>query len=371
MEVQLELIKFCGKFNKTMATKSNIKEIKLNRWDLGMSDEERDLPNGYFRYLENVNCGEKIRGLKQVADTTSSASTRGILAVLDINGTIYGHGKDTNGKVCIWKYDGTWNSYTPAVTADYCWDLSSGDTPFYPFFVYSTGYIYFQNGNNVGRYTISDNTVVGNWVAAGTYLMGGVAWQGDFYGRTQYDVWKVTTAPAVTDMLTFSADQKIVALIPYGNLMAIITTAQITECKMYLWDGVTTTTYYDIFPIGIGDVLGAGLVNGTIKVVMAGKTKKDFRIMSYNGSQFNTEYTYNGRANTSGTVNTSLISQAKVYRDYLTFLGQTSTPNTTDTKSIALFRYGAKQLGLPNSMSIYNNFSFQPTTANNKTNDFK
>ena len=56
------------------------REIKLNRFDYGINEQERDLPNGYYSYLENV---ELKKGAKQVANN-----------VVQISGTEYVAGAD-------------------------------------------------------------------------------------------------------------------------------------------------------------------------------------------------------------------------------------------------------------------------------------
>jgi len=339
------------------------KEIKINRWDLGMTEEERDLADGYFRYLENVSCGDKARGLKQVPNTTASSSTRELRRIINLNSTYYGLGADGSGDACIWKYSGSWASSTPA--ANYA--LADKQNPF---FLHNNGVIYFDNLNHIGTYTVSGGAMVGDWSALTGGLKGGLMWQGNMYGwGTNNQIYKVVvTAP--TSMIQIPTDQVIVDTLDYRNLQAVICTSSLNQCNMYLWDGVTTTSFHDIIRIGKGTVKGASILNGVITVVIAGANNKDFRIKQFNGTEFKTVYYYSGRKNTGGTINTTIISEIKESKGYIYFLVRGTRPNTAETHNIFLCRYGQKESGRQNSFCVYKDFNYIPTYTGGIVADF-
>jgi len=351
---------------------AKVQELKLfNFQGQGMADTERDLADGNFRYLENVTFGDSARELKQVATLTKSDSTRQIIATLNVNGTIYGLGS-YGGKTAIWvtaDSGTTWNHYVCASNSE-----NAVTTQVNPFFCYFNGYIYFQSGAvGIATLKVSDNTISdGHWCLpdGGNPTYGGVAWQGNMYGWLGNTIFKLTTGGTASDMLTIPADQQVVELISYSNLMAVICKSTVGESKMYLWDGVTTTTFYDIVSEGTGIVAGGVLVDGTIRIVIGGNNNKDFRIRDYSGGVFNTVFYYSGRKNQTGVANATLISRVKVSRGFIYFMVEGTKPSSTATNNISLFRFGNKVSGQTNSLCAYSDFAFVPGVTGSLLNDF-
>jgi hypothetical protein len=356
------------------------KQIQINRFDLGMADEDRDLGNGYFKYLENVNCGDNARGIKQVSNVTSNATLTRQISTL-ISGTfptlgfqIFGLGSDggSPAKNSIWASasggNATWTSSTPAASYNF---LGKNN----PFFVSDGTYIYFDNTNKIGRFPIPSqggSAMDGDWSSLIGGLSGGMMWQGSPYGwASNNQIYKVVvTAP--TSMIQIPINQPVSQQIDYGNLMAIICSSNIEDSKMYLWDGVTTTTFYDIVNIGKGQVIGgARLSNGTIRVVIADHNGLGFRIKDYNGNGFSTIFRYSAPANTTGTKNIWLSSKVKILKDFIYFMGLGTRGGQTGTSYPMIFRYGKKLSGGQDSLSIYNELGYASAfTSSNPYSDF-
>jgi hypothetical protein len=352
-----------------------IKTIKKNRFDLGMTDKsERDIPEGAFHYLENVEVTP--RGIKQVADATASDSTRKILKSLSLsNGNIYALGGGTTN-YGIAKWNGTTWAVNDATTVAYAKVTN-------PFFVYHKNYIWFAEGTWIGYYYLGDDSIGDKWINPTVALKGGVMWQGYAYGWSEYtsgintfnDIYKVDInwgSAGFTNMLTIPGDQQVVDIIPYGNLLAILTTGVISS-KMYLWDGVTTTTFYDIVEIGVGNVIGGCIKDGAITIIVNSLNGKTFEIKQYAGTGFSTPFNYSGRKNNSGTVNTYIISKVKKSGNYIYFIGSVTRGDSTDTKANVLFRWGNKEAGDPNYLCVYKNLNFASATLSGysqEMNDF-
>ena len=341
------------------------REVKLNSFLYGMNEQERDLPNGYYLYLENVEL--KAKGAKQVANNVVSITDYNLRAVLDIAGTIYGLGwYSGNSKVGIWvDLAGTPNLSQPAT-------LYSASGKANPFFVTDGTYIYYDNANKIGRYTISGGSQNGDWASISGGLSGGVMWNKYLYGFQGQDVYVVdTTGATVTKMVSVPAGQTIVQLVPYGQLLAVICTSSVNEAYMFLCDGVnvTATPWYDDVKIGLGTVFGASLLDGVITVFINLKNYKGIRIKKYNGNVFTTEYTYYGRKNLAGNKYVSGASKVKSYTNYVYFITFATRPNSASDYEYQIMRYGREDVNKPFNLSVYK--SFEIATGNSiDYNDF-
>jgi hypothetical protein len=352
-----------------------IKQIKLQRFDGGIADEERDLSEGYFRYLENVNCGEQTRELKQIPIVSKTANLRSLDAVIEYGGTPYGIGVNypADTKLCIWQMD-TVTPVARTITAAHTWAYKTN-----PFLLEDGGYIFYDNIDHIGWLKISDWTNSGDWCDLTGGLKGGLKWKGKIWGWNGQKIYYIDNFPAGTllagtgnvpvEMITIPSDQTIVELLDYGELMAIVCTSTTGESKMFIWDGVTTTSFYDRVFIGRGNVRGASISNGVITVVINSLNNTDFRIKKYDGTGFTTSYYYRGRKNTGGTTKTYVISKVKEYKGYIYFICQGTRPNSAETDNVFMVRYGRK-IGTQDNFCVYKDFDFIPTITSGVYADF-
>ena len=334
-----------------------IKEIKISRFDGGMIGEDRDFGDGYFKYLENVLVGDKINSIKQTPNTTNTVNDRHIVAMQEVGGTIYGLGWENGGTQDVTVYSGSFNTAFSALTSGTV--ASTNLRTNSPLFEYYNGVLYFDAGSYVASYTIATNTMNATYSAISGGLKGGAVWQGNIYGwgnTNTKTVYVTNTSTAVTTaMISVPSDQTIVDLIPYGNYLAIICTSTSTTSRMYLWDGVTTTTFADIVDIGYGTVAGADILDGQIYALIAFPNLKGFRLKIYTGSVFKTLLNYDARANSANTlIYCEPASRLKAFTGYLYFLIVGSRPYSTYASiyEMSLFRYGKKDSSKQNTLSV-------------------
>lgn len=355
------------------------KPIQITKFDYGISgSDNRNLPDGLFDYLENVNAGEKTKGLKQLNDVSGVDSTRTLLKVINVSNVIYGLGKSSSGNnFALYRsidYGATFTEITPTSTSTF-FQVEN------PFLVHYQGYVYFFNGTYIARYATNDGDNDGNWLTlslGGDAFSGGIQWQGKLWGWHNNDIYYVLTSGSKVQMNAIPADQSIIDLIPYGNLLSSICTSTGSISNMYLIDGVSTTTFTDIVPIGFGYVSGGCIINGMIKAIISTGFGGGygFEIKYYDVGGFKTEYIYKGKENLSGDKFVYLISRVKVYGNFMYFIIGGTRPNTTTTTnsfSTQLMRYGSKVQGEKNLLVVYKDLNFIPsniTRASDKQNDF-
>ncbi|MCP3684629.1 MAG: hypothetical protein GY861_18335 [bacterium] len=352
------------------------KQIKINRFLGGTMDETRDLPNGYFRYLENVDVDTDSHGAKQVANIETDTNDRNIKAISPTDGSAYGLGweNDSTVDVTIWNML-TETAVTNGTAASY---NMPAHTPLFEFY---NGTYYFSSTTHIGKYVTSTTTMTGDVVAVAggsNGMKGGCVFKGDIYcwaGNQDIYVFNTTTE-LLTQKISTSDNQNIKELVPYGNYILIICSASVSgvKSKMYIWDGVSTTTFTDIIEIGYGNVLGADLLDGIVYALVGFKNQRGFRLKAYNGTNFQTQITYNGRTNNVSALNYAIpSSKLKMYNDYLYFLCQIARPDSTyaDVKEMVLFRYGKKDATRNNALSVYKTMEIEPSGAfTSSANDF-
>lgn len=323
-----------------------IKTLQLNRFDLGMNDEERDLANGYFRYLENVDL--KIRGAKQVQNTAITTNDKNITGLLKVETTIWGlgHNYTASGLVALWNLTTGAVAVVPATGYNF-------NPKFNPFLVWDGTYIYFDNLNHIGKY-IPGGGMIGDWSAITGGLHGGIIWKGEKYGwGDDNKIYKVV-ATAPEEMIQIPINQTIVELIDLGDLMGIICTAGTTEkSQMYIWDGIATTSFYDIKKIGNGYVKGGGMIDGIAHIILQRLGYKEgIEIKRFDGNFFHTVYSYEGRENNSSPskYQTANVIKVREYNNYLYILMAATRPDSNEVCETVIAKYGRK--------SINDNFSF-------------
>lgn len=352
-----------------------IKTYTINKF-LTIGENKRDLPNGVFRYLENLEVGNDD-SVKQVLNVETTDNDQCILKLIQYNNVIYGIGFDntTNKDVTLYKYDT--NAYVALTNGT----VAGGTLRLYnPFFASMEGYLYFDGGNNyISRFKISDNTMTATWKAFNGGMEGGTLWQGNLYGwsdsnnngASSYNsIYKITDS-AVTEMIQVPLSQTIVDLIPFGDYLAIICTASSTSddgvSRMYLWDGVTTTTFTDIIDIGYGECMGADVLDGLIYAGISFKNKKGFRLKAYSGGIFQTVYTYYGKKNeVSEYIYSFIASQLKAYTGYLYFMVVGARPGSSyaSVYEATLFRYGKNNANESYGLSVYKSLEVEPAVGN-------
>lgn len=368
------------------------KEIIINRFDAGITDEQRDATPPYFWYMENLTVGKDFRSAKQVPNIETAINDKFIRSFIVIGGTTWGLGANT-GKTAVSLYSATpsagggipFTLATNATSTGYDFPTTS-NTDMKPLFArYFDGTItilYYTTDTTIGRY-IADTEVnqpnLATLPVAGG-MNGTADWQGKYYGWIANDIYSYdptdyTTAPA--SKITISADQRIKQLVPYGNYLLIICAGDgnyNTISKMYVWDGVTTTTFADIVNIGYGRVVGGDVLDGLVYVVMGFPNNKGFTVKEYAGNSFRTVKTYTGKRNTVINITRAFpCSLVKTYTGFLYFLARITKPgsalNTSPYEEMVLFRYGRKNETKPNALSVYKTLDMTPASSYDPSND--
>jgi hypothetical protein len=349
-----------------------IKQITINKFET-IGENNRNLPNGQFYYLENVSAGEFESSVKHIVNTETTVQDQCILRLLRYGNEVYGIGFDnsTNKDVTLYKYNGSPTNAYVALTNG---TVSSTTIRLYnPLFAVMDDYIYFDPGKNyVARYKISTNTMTDTWHAFTGGMQGGTRWKGSLYCWSDNDnnIYKIDGSD-LTSMIVIPSDQTVKEIIAYGEYLAIICTASTTSddgvSRMYLWDGVTTTSFADIIDIGFGDVLGGDILDGLIYVGINFPSRKGWRLKAFSGGIFQTIYTYRGKRNlVSNYIYSNIASQLKSYTGYLYFLVVGARPGSSyaSVYEAVLFRYGRQNAGQPNKLSAYKSMEVTPSEGN-------
>jgi len=354
------------------------KEIKQNNFSGGLTENIRDTSGNKVWYTENViieNGAVSQTVNNNIQNSSGYSSAFGIIREIEGGGLIWGLGQDnnTNKDVTVYsKSAGSGNNWSVAHT------IATTTLRLYdPFFVYYDGYVYYDGGNNyIARYSSGGHSDTFQALTGGLY--GGVVWQGNMYGYQGQKVYKLTTAPSVTDMITIPVDQTIKQMIPYGNYLAIVCSAVNSGAisKMYLWDGVTTTTFADVVEIGVGSVSGGNILDGVIYAVQGFGNLKGFKILAYSGGRFVTVCNYTGRFNRARTYNYTLpVSTVKVANGFIYFIvsGTRADSAFANIYEAQVFRYG--RLTANDTMSLtcwktLNSAGVDANTVGSLGNDF-
>lgn len=341
-------------------------EIKIQNFWSGMGNDIRSTLASAFWYSENLEVG-KGKALKQVvnnqAENPCSYNVNNyITRTIQIGTDIYGLGQDdnTNKDTTIWKktnaLDGNWAIVTNGTIASTTFNAG------YALFVANNGIIYLDGGNSkVAKYTIATDTMESTKYNVAN-AKGGVVWQGNIYFWSGQSIYVINTSTDVaTEMKTVSSEQSIVELVPYGNLLAVVCTSTTTASKMYLWDGVSTTTWVDILEIGYGTVSGGSLLEGMIIVAISTPNKRTLKLKGYNGGQFQNLFTYTGRYNRAGTYNYVIpASRLKTFTGYVYFIITGTKPDGTyaGLYEYSIARFGREEVINPMTFSIYKTLDF-------------
>jgi len=336
-----------------------IKEIKQTDFSGGLTENIREQGDS-CSYCENVILEKGLVTQTCNVDNINSQAYNtayNILKMIQVGSTIYGIGQDTvaNKDVSI---------YSKTVGTSSNWALVSNGTIatstlrlYDPFFVYYGGDLYLDGGNNyICKY--SGTTMTNNWLSLNGGLFGGIVWQGNMYGYQGQKIYKITTAPAATDMITIPSNQSIVQMIDYGNYMAVVCSANDGGIsKMYVWDGVTTTTFTEIIEIGKGNVTGGNTFEGIIYALIGLPNFKGFRLMAYSGGRFVSVKTFNGRLNAYSTRYNYTAPASRVVKTTgaLYFIVSGARPNSSFSQIYEplIFKYGRTNDGEANSLSIF------------------
>lgn len=339
--------------------------VQKTFWAGVVNDIRSTLPGAVF-YAENLDVG-RGKSVKQVVNNQAENACAYdvdyyITREIQIGTDIYGLGQDneTNRDTTIWKktnsLSGNWGIVTNGTISGSTFNGG------YALFVANNGIIYFDGGNSkVAKYTIATNTMSATAINLAN-AKGGVVWQGNVYCWSGQAVYKINTSnDALTEMITIPSEQTIVELVPYGNLLAVVCTSSTTASKMYLWDGVTTTTFTEILEIGWGTVSGGSLLEGTIVVAINTPNKRTLKLKGYSGGNFINLFTYTGRYNQAGTFNyIQPASSLKTFTGYVYFIVTGTKPDGTysGTYEYAIARFGREEPSNPMTFSIYKTLDF-------------
>jgi hypothetical protein len=333
-----------------------IKTLTINRFENGINtDIDRDLTNGYWKLLENVEFTP--RGAKQIVNVSSTTNDKNICSLIDMGGTVVGLGwiNGTTKNVTIW--DVTNN--TSIMSSSYVFTANAR-----PFFVYIDGYYYYQNNTKVGKYGAAPNE---DWADI-SGLKGGLAWQTYLFGWKGQDVYKIASDGSFVKFTALiPTGLTCVEILDLGKTLGIVCDGGTSgDSKMLIWDGVTTadTDFYDTPKIGSGYVRGAGMLDGVPYVVVNSFNYREIKIKQYNGTTFQTIYNYEGHYNLEATPrNINPVSRVIANQGYLYMLVLGTEAESTSTSGFYIARYGRKVDTLPMAFSIYKSLSFTPTSV--------
>ena len=343
-----------------------IKEQKIsNFWSGIVNDIRSTLPAGFW-YSENLDVG-RGKSLKQIVNNQAENScsydvNNYITKTIQVGTDIYGLGQDnnTNKDTTIWKktnaLNGAWGIVTNGTIASTTFNAGNA------LFVANAGIIYLDGGNSkIAKYTIATNTMEATKYNLAN-AKGGVVWQGNIFLWSGQDIWVInTTTDILTSMKVASSEQSIVELVPYGNLLAVVCTSTTTKSKMFLWDGVSTTTWVEILEIGNGTVSGGAILEGMIIVAINTPNKRTIKLKGYNGGQFQNLFTYTAKLNRAGTFNYIIpASTLKAFTGYVYFMVTGTKPDGTyaGLYEYSIVRFGREEPINPMTFSIYKTLDF-------------
>ena len=343
-----------------------MKKIQVDNFWSGIVNDIRSTLASGFWYSENLEVGTS-KSVKQVVNnqaenSCSYATANNITKLVQVGTTIYGLGQDnaTNKDTTIWtktnSLSGAWAIATSGTISATTFNSDN------PLFISVNGIIYFDGGNSkIAKYTIATNTMAATAINLAN-AKGGTIWQGDVYFWVGQDIYKLNTSTdAITLMKTVSTEQTIVEIVPFGNLLTIICTSLVTLSKMYVWDGISTTTWVDIVEIGAGTVAGGAILEGSVIAIIGTPNKRTLMIKSWNGGQFRNLFTYTGRYNQAVTYNyVQVASKLKTFTGYIYFMLTGTKPDGTyaGLYQYSIARFGRDEPENPMTFSIYKTLDF-------------
>lgn len=346
-----------------------IKELKINKFDGGLTENLRNTSSNKEYYTENVILDSDLVSQTAncaVQNTGSYNKEYSVIKLLDSYGALYGYGQEnvtSKDTTIYYKAYGATSNWAPVTNGTIAGTVMR---LYDPFFVTYGGDIYLDGGNNyICKY--SGTTMTNNWLSFNGGMSGGIVWQGNMYGYQNQDIYKITTAPAATKMISIPSGQTIVNMVVYGNYLAIVCTSSSSGIsKMYLWDGITTTTFTEIVEIGIGDVAGGTILDGVIYVPISLGNRRGFTILAYSSGRFVAVYSYTGRYNRAGTYNYTFVgSKPKTASGHIYFLviGTRSDSTYANIYEAQVFRYGKTNPEYSTSLSCWKTLNSTPLSG--------
>lgn len=344
-----------------------MKDYKVNNFWQGITNELRSTALGVVWYAENLDVG-RGKSLKQVANNQaenagSYSVNNYVTKLIQVGTDVYGLGQENNTShdAQIWTKTNALDSNWGAIAASKVTGTFAGGDAL---FASLNGYVYFSGGNDqIAKYQLATPFAFNaSWKPLTGGLKGGTIWQGNIYGWNGQNVYELDpVADTLTDKIAIPSDQTIVDIVPYGNLLLIICTSTVTVSRMYIWDGVTTTTFTDIVDIGMGTVSGGAMLEGQIVVAINTPNKRTLKLKGYNGGQFSNLFTYTGRYNRAGTYNYVMpASKLKVFSGFVYFIITGTRPDGTyaGLYEYSIARYGREEPINPMTFSIYKTLDF-------------
>ncbi len=358
-------------------------QLQISNFGGGMDSELRGTASNKFWYSENLDTGQNQHSLKQIisnqAENSNSYNTGfSIVKMIEVGSTVFGLGQDlVNQRTTLYKKSNVLTDNWTAIVTNTNGGFIAND----PLLVSDGTYVYFDTGGPgstyyIGQHTIGSSTNL-TWSSSpdGNMKGGVIGSDGIPYGYIGHKIYKIVSTTSVDLNITpaLSTNQTIVQVVAYQNYLAIFCTATAEPSKMYLCDKGIGNPAVDVADIGLGNVSGGCVQDGSLFTVLSFKNNRGFRIKQYSGGQFTTVYTYIGRYNRSGNNNFGFpVSYLKAYSGWAYFIIQLSRPDSTvENYEWAIARFGRKDSSLPYSFSIFKTLNTTSSTTYASTgNDF-
>lgn len=257
-----------------------IYEIKINRFDNGISDDVREPRSGIGALLKHFDIFSfpfrltPHRSMEAEASTVSAAD----LKTYDLrnfqlgsNGKMFALGKNGSGYPQIMqKTDpttGTWSA--PATSTGNAARIVGC------FIEWASSFWFLQGTNQVAKWVIG-STITNSVSTVGATIATtaqGVVFGDNLYIAYNNKIIRISPAGAVTDDVTpaLPSDMRITSLAVWGNYIMIgmaygtsATASPTGRSKVYQWDGSSMDVFNDVVDWGEGALMALGNIEGMI-----------------------------------------------------------------------------------------------------------
>lgn len=264
---------------------AQIYQIKLNRFDGGMSDDPRQpISNmgSLIKHFDVFSNPYKLTPYRSTeADTNDGSSPTGMKQYdvrdfqLGLDGKLYGLGRiaANNYPKIFSKADPTTGNWTLPATAQ----ATGSPVRINGCFIEWNGAFYFFSGTtNVSKWVLDGtftDTVATLGSAITSVAQGVVGSDNNLYIFYNNKVVKITPSGTVSDNVftAIPSDMRITSVTRYGTYLAIgcaygtsATTKPIGRSQVFIWDMVSTTTVSDVIDWGEGALRVLGNIEGRV-----------------------------------------------------------------------------------------------------------